>query len=289
MRGSYALRKRRYITSGGRSAKRLRLMARASRFGSRRLLMGAGGLGVAAVAGYGAYRGIRRIKRARARGRARRAIGVSKPQSCKSVINVDTTVPGAFDLFLGAHDMTKLALGSGRDQRQTDVAFIKGFKIQMTISNLSASPAVYMLALVSPKTDYSGGILNNIENEFFREWGAERAQDWASNQDYTTLVNAPINIDKWTVLWKKRINLGGQRDGGFNKPVTYEPSDKEINQYIKLNRKMTYESGVGAVVTECPPVYLLRWGVRRFQQTGGTGQATFGIQLKCITFFSDPK
>lgn len=270
-----------------RRSKRARIMARAAGGAiSRRGLYAAGGVGVAALAGYGAYRGIRRIKRARARGRVRKLIGVTRPAACKARVILDTSNTGAVDLAMNSVDTCQIPLGSGRDEREKDVIQLKGWKICVNLSNTAAQPITVNYALISPKVDYNAGVMAQFNAEFFRSYGAERAQDFATTANYLTLCQTPINPDRWNILWRKTIRLGGMRDGSFDKPVNYVPSQKQMNQYIKLNRKMVYESTTSSF-TECAPVYLVRWVVRDFQAPGGASQATFGLQTRIVTYFSD--
>lgn len=272
-----------------RRSKRARIVARAARGAiTRRGLYAAGGVGVAALAGYGAYRGIRRIKRARARNQVRKQIGVSKAASCKNIIIQDISNPGSVDLTISAMNLCEIPLGGGRNERQTDTIWIKGFKLNVNMSNLAAQPVTVMMALLSPKVDYSAGVMTQFTGEFFRQNGAERAQDFLSTSSYMNLINAPINPDRWNILWKKKVELGGQRDSSFNKPISNKNTNHALQAYIKLNRKMVYES-TASTSTECAPVYFVRWQVRQFQDIGGTPQATIGVQQKLVTYFSDPK
>jgi len=267
-----------------------KFIANAARFGMRRGLGAGGYAGAALLAGYGAYKGIRRIKRAKARRVARRKIGDNKRRPVKNYVVTDVDTASVNDLTWSSTDITVLPQGTGRAARQNDFALIAGWKIICNLNNRSSQPLTIVTLIASPK-NYVEGVTNaaQLQTEFFRGYGEDRSYDWQASLSYMDLVQHPINIDKWVVLWKDVRHLGPQRDSGTNKPIINNASMSIMNKYVPLKRKLHWESGIegGGSTVEATPVFYIQFAVRQFQAAGGTPQDTWSRDLKIITFFKD--
>lgn len=126
--------------------------------------------------------------------------------------------------------------GTGSTDRRKDTVNLRGFLIQLNISNKVTNPVCYNWALVAPK-DRNNGITTT---NFFRSYGAQRGETFsATTLSSIDFKHRPINTDLYHILAHKRIMLAknaGETDGnrGFyvNKKW-YIPLKKQIRFEIQ--------------------------------------------------------
>lgn len=280
--------KRRLAGSVGRTlVKRRRLAYRASRFAGRRALMYGGYVGAAAALGYGAYKGIRRIKRARARRIQRRRIGDRmgyRPKTSGSSLN--PTAYGTNTLVRAYID----DIGEGEDpnQRQYNSINLKGFRMNLNWRNEMDFPIRVCCAVISPKT---AGTQESptITQDFFRAYGIERGGPFpvpGQGIAYDDWVNTPINADKYVILHRWDFSLGAKH--GEDHQV-YGKSIKAMQKWVPIKRRINYD----AQNNDTPQHgrIMLCWWAVRFMATTTTGVESNAVthSYKIVTYFSDTK
>jgi len=245
-----------------------------------------------AALGYGAYKGIKRIKRAKARQRARKQIGTYNKRPCKTRVLVEQGVLTVNDLTWSAVDLTQCPYGQGKDERKNDWMNLSGWRIMMPCQNTSGEPIYVVMIVASPK-NYREGVTTTdeqLQEEFFRAYGTDRARDWKAGDSFNELLHHPINTDKWTILNKKIKYLGPVSGQATNRPLTYTDTTKDTNWWVPIRRQFKFESDNsegGGTRVEDTPVYFITYAVRAMQSSGGTPQASYKRQLKIVSFFRD--
>lgn len=244
-----------------------------------------GALAAASLAGYGAYRGVKRMRAARARAAKKRRIAYPiKRLKCKKRITLDLDVVGRGTRELFAEKLTDISKGGTADQRAFDVINMRGFRMQMNLVNqYSTEPIKICLAIVHKKTQGSP-----TTAEFFRNYGDDRSQDFATAKSSLRLTQTPINSDlydvlyRWTFLLGERINYTGTQAKPTNRPYY-----KEINKYIPFKRQLRFDNDA-TNTPEDGEIYLCYWA-DRLMQAASAGQVAnhFLIQTRVIAFFND--
>lgn len=235
-----------------RGQRRLNML---SRVAARRALVGraltGGALAAGALAGYGAYRGIKRIRAARARARKRRNVGFAMKRlqvRTRQILDTDRTLLATRTLYFNA--ITDLVKGTAQNERSSDCVNFKGWKIQAIWEPIVPDNVQVCMAVVCPKS-------NNVPNtaEWFRGYDADRADDFSTSRTALKQMMVPINADKYEILWRWNFMVSGLGSSTLDKATGRR--SKIINKYCKLNRQLRYESS--AVSTEEDACYLVYW------------------------------
>lgn len=244
-----------------------------------------GALAAGALAGYGAYRGIKRIRAARARAAKKRRIAYPITRlKCKKRITLDLDTLGRATRTLYAEKLTDISKGGTADQRSFDVINMRGFRVQINVDNLYTNdPVKLCFAVVHKKTQGSP-----TTAEFFRNYGDDRSQDFSIAKSSLRLTQTPINADlydvihRWTFILGERINYSGTAGKPTNKSYY-----KELNKYIPFKRQLRYDND-GTNTPEDGEIYLCYWADRLQQAAAQPVIANhFGIQCRVLAFFND--
>jgi len=168
--------------------------------------------------------------------------------------------------------------------RERDIINCVGFTLRYCFTNESPGRSVCIrMAVVSPVER------NNITNVgWFRGYGDKRANDFSSNDDASELLHSPINRDKYTVLWEKKITLGPQFDNttGISTFSRTHDSYASGNHFVPLNRQLKYQ---GSAADDCmDKVFAVFW----YDEPSGVGSATGTDYVNCrrwyATHWKDP-
>lgn len=284
-----AVQQRRKLYRISKVAKRLAIGS--SRIGLRTV----GYAGLAAGGAYMAYRGIRRIKRARARQKVRRQLG-SKPRSLvKRAQGLQQDVQLG-DCTLHSWDISQLGYAATLDAQKVlrvhDTVHICGYKIDWNLNNLASEPVTVVAYVASPKQWIPGTTdPSTVGQELLTNYdGIAQAIDFTTGLSAQEYLHNPINGNKWSILKKFVWKLNGKQGETNAKPVwPNRDSSVQTSNYIPIKRQFNYEDNIGQerTKTEHPPVYLLYWCVRNNQPSGGTPQYTVQSQLRIVTFFRE--
>lgn len=273
----------------GLPMKRARIMAtrRAFRAGASRVLASraytGGALAAGALAGYGAYRGIKAIRARRARMRKRRTIGFKpKTKGTKALENIfDMSVKDTRTLYQDI--MTNISKGTAASQRYGDKVNIKGWRLHMHFQSLNnVSNQVINVAIITPKAG-----LTLATGEFFRGYSSDRASAFGTALDFIRLTETPINADQYNVLHRWRFRLGHKVNNGGTSEITDKSNSyKDIKKWIPFKRQLRYERDDSVV--ESDPVFLVYWSDIEYSTSGGSVvTSAFQCQYRFITFFND--
>lgn len=188
------------------------------------------------------------------------------------------------------HELNTLPrdLGSiDNSSRFRDIVNVRGWKICMEIANTASIPIYLNVAVLSSKQQQIGENANgdNFEPDFFRDEG-QRGVDFVdpnlSSIDYHC---RPINSDKFVILKHKRYRLAN--DTGSNYQSGASNSYKNINWWIPCRRQIRYEDG--KETPETGEVKLVYWTDRFLSGVQQLPSTTAQLNLRCITYFKEPK
>lgn len=180
------------------------------------------------------------------------------------------------------------------DLRNRDVVNFRGVKLCIELKNNDVNNLLYYnIALVTPREmDETAPNIGAVVKEadlmgiyldgFFRGGGATRGTDFdhlqLSSNEFHCL---PINSDKFKVHWHKRLKLGKLQN------QTQFESQINIDEYIKVDRQIAYESGSSRPLPS-NRMYCVFWCDRFQQNTGSTpvlAHATTSVHL--VKYFKD--
>jgi len=170
--------------------------------------------------------------------------------------------------------------------RERDMINVTGFSLRWAFVNKDTTNShVIRMAVVSP---IERNTITNVS--FFRGYGDKRADDFSSNDDSAELLFSPINRDKYTVLWEKKVLLGPQYDvNATSGGKTYSRTCDNYHAgsaFVRLNRQLRY---VGSASDDCTDkVFLVYW----YDEPDGVGSATGSDLVTCrrwaATHWKDP-
>lgn len=168
--------------------------------------------------------------------------------------------------------------------RNRDVINLRGFHICMEIKNNLETPLYFNICLVNLRKQEGA-----FQDDFFRSTSNERAVDF-SNVNLNTLDRwcRPINVDKYNVLWRKRILLGPIRDTAAGYSDAKSKSWMTLRKYIKINRQIRYDDGAADSTTDNCELRLIYWyGV--FGSTNVVTTAVATQSTRVLVYFREPK
>lgn len=267
------VRRRIYGTAGRRAVMRI---------AARRALISraytGGALAATALAGYGAYRGIKRIKAARARQVKRLKIGYPMRRIAVKKRQVKLTAhTNRNSRTLYNYDLCTIPKGGTADEREYDVCNIKGFKIDMLTQNNNAGVGYLNLAICINK-DNSAAVPTTTE--FFRAYGDDRSQDFANALTDVEFIKTPINADKITVLHRWTIKLNGTAAD------TGKPIDSNFSKYVPFKRQLRFDNAASIPENDHP--YMVYWYELQGAAPFSAGIANaWSESTRIITYFSD--
>ena len=242
--------------------------------------------GAAALGAYGAYRGYRRFRRARARASKRRLIGHRPKRPPKTDVLRNAGSVAKDSRTLHNYSLTDIAEGTNQNERETLLANITGWSVQMSFKNNNEVALHLTVAVVSPKYFNQG--VQAIETEWLRQWGDDRAQDFSTARDSLELMRTPINADKWNILHRWDFKLGPREGSTTNKNLIKQPTEMTFKKWIPMKRQFRYETASSTV--EAHPVYFVYWCDLSFAApTSLPISNALQIEERVLTYFRDPK
>jgi len=169
-------------------------------------------------------------------------------------------------------------------RRQRQIVYLKGFKICEEISNNLDSPLYYNIAVVAPH----GNTSTPNQTDFFRSTGGTtRSTDFGTSLSSLEFHCLPINTDKYTVLYHKRIMLNA-----VNNTASFAARDGRNycvhDHYVKMNRQIRYDDTTSGSCEN--PVYVVHWA-DEFQTASGSAvvSGAYSKQRRYVMYFKEPK
>lgn len=176
-------------------------------------------------------------------------------------------------------NLTGIALMTGvadeSYKREKNVVFLKGFTIDMQITNPHVNAITMNFAILAPKNHTAGAI---GLGDFFRskvDGPDGRGHDFAIAYNNMDLSRNPINSDHHTVLMHRRTLLNGYNNSGLA-TTTSGKNYRVIHLYKKINREIRYEDN--ACTT---PIFFVMW-FDDFCAIGGTASTSYGVGTPCV-------
>jgi len=216
---------------------------------------------------------------------------------------------GNFDTRdLRQHNMTLIPKTTDNDvnERQRNIANIRGFKIYMQVGNLGAQHLTFNVAVISPK-DTRASVISTTD--FFRDpTSNDRALSFTDARDNIQFSKYGINPDLYTVLRHKRYYLnasvlstedqydngGNAGDSGFkvsfpNLQRERGANFKSMEWWVPLKRQLRWTGGTANNESRSK-VWLVYW-VDQFGADATSISITnaCALDLKIHTFFREPK
>lgn len=156
--------------------------------------------------------------------------------NCKRTTVTDQELVLRASRTLYSSRLDNITFGDGINNRERSVVNVRGIKIWHQFINQVSDGAVYLnLAIVSIKQGCPGDTLPN--EDFFRDYGANRTKDFNIAESSLELFLGQINTDLYLVHWHKRYYLNNT-DSTPNNQGRYA---RIIRKYIKLNRQLRFD------------------------------------------------
>jgi hypothetical protein len=207
---------------------------------------------------------------------------------CKRVTTVDST--GSYDSrVLYTQNILAISKGTGIDERQRDIADLKGIKFTWALRALpnenDVKPWYAHIALVSNKEGHNSPTII----DWFRGTGGTRMINFSANLSGMDNYTRQINTDLYDVIFHKKIALAPHEGTSCN---DWAPggtkSYKWVKKYIKINRQLRWDEST--TIPGNANLYLVYW-VDSFDTPAlyGSDTGVLGIQNRTELYFRDAK
>lgn len=235
---------------------------------------------------YGAATRIQRAWRRsrKARGRLKHRIG--KPRSTanskrRTMYSEDNLISTRTLYFRNLVDIPKGTTNS-INERDRHICYISGFKLCFELLNRGTPPMCMNLAVVYDKR--SNDTVGTVStSDFFRGGGSGRASDFSNSLSSNEFRCLPMNKDRFTILWHRRIMLGTDDGAGFS--VGNHNNYRVLDKWLPLKKQITWEDG------DAQSKIWLLWWCDGFDiaaaATPLANQAT--VNLRAVTYFRETK
>lgn len=181
-------------------------------------------------------------------------------------------------------ELTSLPAGTSENQRERQIANIRGFKICLELRNATTTPMWFNLAIISDKVDPRN---TPGTTDFFRAYGADRTQDFATTLSSNEFHCLPINTDRYYVLKHKRMCLGATTLESASYIENKRNNYMALNLWVPLKRQLRFPLGSG---TPHQAIYMVYWFDKVLTDAGtaGTINAVNWME-RVIIYFKDTK
>lgn len=185
---------------------------------------------------------------------------------------------------LNSVEVTNIPEGNSINQRERQMANLRGFKMCLEVRNVRDEPLYFNLAVLAPK----GATASVVTADFFRGSTDDRAQDFdATALNSNEFHCLPINSDKYVVLLHKRYRLGPSPGATL---YTNENSNNFLNidRYVSLKRQLRWSSGEQSA--EVGRVYVVYWA-SVFNGASGAPPLlnAYSVSRRYVTYWKEPK
>lgn len=238
-----------------------------------------------------AWRGYKKSRRGKRKQSPRTMIGEKVGTTvCRHCITASTMENAAWRT-LYSRDVSDISEGLGENQRNRDIANVRGFKICMELRNIHTDPIYVNIAVLSPKAgaDISPTL-------FFRGHGDGRGVNFDDNTLKSVDFHCrPINVDRFTLLSHTRLKLGSNTNLNSSWNDGTKSSYRNFNKYVALKRQLRYNALSTAAQN---PVFLVWWCDGWSHDSAAEippGDPVeepveiLNLQLRVVTYFRDSK
>lgn len=188
-----------------------------------------------------------------------------------------------------AHECTSIPQGNQPlGSRDGNTILFKGVRLRIMYENPTTDPVYMNMALIShgavSMASYSGltgppDFFRNLNGSNHSDAGLSWNNIGLTINDYRSL---PINNRKYTVLWHYRKNLG-PKDFTGNFASGFMPSAGRIDRYIKINKRIAYESNNSESAET--KITLCYWFT--IHGTNTTVNSACRLQRQIVSYFRD--
>lgn len=254
----------------------------------RRALTG-GAVAVGALAGYGMYRGFRRLRRRRTARRLhasqRRHVGVRVGTSrTKEVLTQNVHENPHTSYTLHQHEVTVIgALDKANNhKRQRNDINLRGFRMNLRVRHEASAPGVLIMMLVSLK---HGANLSAVDNDFFKSRNGDEISFPSGGGAFpgSDYVDLGINKEVMNVLWYKKLELaprGVSSPGAQDYTMLSGKNYVQINQYVKMNRQINFNLDTDQSPEAPHSVYFIHWYANPFESANIPVSARYVLTRK---------
>lgn len=164
-------------------------------------------------------------------------------------------------------------------KRDRDMINLQGFKLTQILRNELAQPAMFHLAVVSPKNNSVVDTQN-----FFRGNNVDRGEDFSTAKSGFDLNFWNINTDNFVILMHKRYNM--TQNGNNASWFSLEGKNYfSLKKWIPCKRQIRYQDGVA-----CEKIFLVFWMDYLFASAGTAAAANAAtMSQRVVVFFREPK
>lgn len=248
------------------------------------------------------YRRRRSAWRARARRQVFDRVGTS---NCK--VNSDDITFGKAGVIkqldtrkLHSQAITNIPFGGTRATRENNVINLRGFKLEMAMSNTTRDPVCVNMAILHFRSQ-DPNVLTIPTGDFFRSYGDSRGTDFVASAtgapNSLEYMNQPINTDLYTILWKSKCLIPNAIINETEEPASsgifpfafegqYKKSYKTIQKYIPLKRQLRYDTDSATAPTD-GHLFLTVWCDRLLEGPATAGTNSVRFQCRVIRFFRE--
>ncbi|AXQ66453.1 MAG: putative capsid protein [Tantalovirus resnatis] len=172
------------------------------------------------------------------------------------------------------------------DDRQRNIANIRGFKLCLQIANLLNTANTVNIAVIAPKNDDVSSIGTN---DFFRGSAGDRAIDFAVGLTGNQFHCTPINADKYVIMTHKRMILPGIVGQGTITSDYSGHNYRQLNMYVPFKRQVRWDQSADTT-PDHGKVFLVYW-CDKFMDTAGTTSITDSLEtsISAITYWKEPR
>jgi len=205
--------------------------------------------------------------------------------TAKRAVTDDTQVITRDTRTLYNHSALDIPFGTALNQRERNIANVRGIKVCMEVKSLSNEPLYINVAMLAPKDGVNAVDTNN----FFRSSDdTARARDFDINLNSNEFHCLAINTDKYTILKHKRMRLIPQGAGTTTTVSLTGYSYMNLNWWIPLKRQIRWNAGTNQPVSG--EVQLVYWADQFHTPTGTTPViGEFSVMRRCVAYFKEPK
>lgn len=170
-------------------------------------------------------------------------------------------------------------------QRLRDIVYLTGFKVCVTVQNVTDQPIYFNLALLSAKTRSD---LTSAGDDFFRSYsGTSRAQDF-SDTTLTALDRhcLPINEDEHHIHFHDRIIITQNKNDSVGGKI--KPQTTTIERWVPIRRQIRFESSVATPETKFT---LFNWGGKvglDIVSSNVTTGSIYKMETRVVSVFKEP-
>lgn len=170
--------------------------------------------------------------------------GTNTSKKCQVAANVTPTKATRTLYDTELVNILKVSGSEEIDRRERDAIHVLGFKIRFNIRSLTTVQGLnWTYAVIAAKNSSATA---PTATGFFRDYSAQRSIDFGTTLNGIQFAKYPVNEDLYRVLHKGTF---------FLEPAGLTGANTAVDEYVKLDRQITYNSSTGNPNTRMWVVY----------------------------------